>query len=321
MAVATRREVSDRLVWKRTTVDDRTALYGVAGEGLPVLFLHGWALGQHSYKQAMKRLIQLGCRVYAPALPGFGGTPDLPTRKLSIPGYADWVGEFCEAVKIDEPVFLVGHSFGGGVSIRFAHDHPDRVRSAVLVNAVGGGAWADRKDRVRPMQERPLWDWGIRIPADLLPLPNWRRALPMVLEDTIPNLIRNPGAIWRVAQLARRADLREELEQLKARQLPVVVLWSEEDRVIPRASFDALCRAVGQPGHVVAGNHSWLLADPDAFGEVLTNVVQVATLARAQEAEEASRAGRPAPAVRTLPALDAEATAVDAQGADTVVSG
>ena len=58
----------DHLVWERTTVSGRPALYGVAGDGLPVLFLHGWGLGQHSYKRALSRIVRMGTRVYAPAL-------------------------------------------------------------------------------------------------------------------------------------------------------------------------------------------------------------------------------------------------------------
>ena len=36
-------------------------------------------------------------------------------------------------------------------------------------------------------------------------------------------------------------------------------------------------------GHVIDGAHSWLLADPDAFGEVITNDLAVARLAREME--------------------------------------
>src|SRR5437764_11069533 len=118
---------SDHLVWKETTVSGRRAVYGVAGRGLPVLFLHGWGLGQHTYKRALKRLVHLGCQVFAPALPGFGGTADLPDRQTTFEGYAHWVDDFLRAVGVTEPVFLVGHSFGGGVAIKFAHDYSDRV--------------------------------------------------------------------------------------------------------------------------------------------------------------------------------------------------
>src|SRR5688500_20149066 len=104
------------LVWERTTVDGRPAVFGVAGEeaGVPVVFIHGWALGHHTYKRTLKRLVQLGCRVYAPALPGFGGTPDLPDDRFDFPGYAAWVDGFLTAVGLHEKVVLIGHAFGGG---------------------------------------------------------------------------------------------------------------------------------------------------------------------------------------------------------------
>jgi len=127
-----------RLVWKRTTVEGRLALYGEAGEGLPVVFLHGWGLGQHAYRRPLKRLVQLGCHVWAPALPGFGGTADLPGDDFSLAGYATWLDEFLRVVDLDEPAVVVGHSFGGGVAIKLAHDFPERVRSLVLVNSIGG---------------------------------------------------------------------------------------------------------------------------------------------------------------------------------------
>ena len=279
-------ESPDHLVWQRTTVDGRSALYGVAGTGLPVVFLHGWGLGQHAYKRALKRLVQLDCRVYAPALPGFGGTPDLPSGQFSFEGYAGWVDRFLDAVGLDEPAFVVGHSFGGAVSIKLAHDHPDRVRTLVLVNSIGGSAWTSGTSGDRTMADRPLWDWGIHFPRDLLDPARITRVLPVVLEDALPNVVRNPRALWKVANLVRQANRTVELEELKRRKLPVVVLWGDKDNIVPRASFDALCAAIGSEGEVVGGSHSWLLADPDAFGEVMTNVIAVARLAREAAAEE-----------------------------------
>ncbi|MBW3651088.1 MAG: alpha/beta hydrolase [Actinobacteria bacterium] len=274
---------ADHLVWKRTTVDGRTTLYGEAGEGLPVLFLHGWALAHRAYKQALKRLVRLGCRVYAPAQPGFGGSAGLSGADFSLAGYARWVEGFLDAVGMDEPVFLVGHSFGGAVAIKFASESPGRVRTLVLVNSVGGSAWARSGSVVRSMAERPLWDWGIHFPGDILPFPQLTRVVPVILEDVVGNLLRNPRGLWRVAQLVRSADLTHELEELRGRKLPVVVVWGDQDRIITRDSFDALCTAIGAQGEVVAGTHTWLLADPDSFGEVMTNVVEVARLARAEE--------------------------------------
>jgi hypothetical protein len=41
-----------------------------------------------------------------------------------------------------------------------------------------------------------------------------------------------------------------------------------------------MCAAVGSSGHVVPGRHTWLLADPESFGEVMANTVAAAAAAR-----------------------------------------
>lgn len=267
------------IVWKRAFVDDRPAAYGVIGHGLPVLFLHGWALGQHSYRGVVRRIAAQGCQVYHPALPGSSGTADLPDGEVSLEGYADWARRFLDAVGLDERVVLMGHSFGGGVAIRLAHDHPDAVRSLVLVNSIGGAAWRHGR-RLSSLAERPLWDWGRHFPSDVWPLQQATKMVPVVLEDVLPNMLRHPRSVWRVAQIARRADLRPELEELKRRGLPVTIIWAKRDGVVPRESFDALCVAAGSEGRVVDGSHSWLLADPDRFSEIITNDLEVAKMAR-----------------------------------------
>jgi pimeloyl-ACP methyl ester carboxylesterase len=254
-------------------------------------------LGRRSYRHAIGRLVDLGCRVYAPNLPGFGGTSELGGAELSFAGYAEWVDGFLDALHIDEPVFVVGHSFGGGVAIKFTHRHRERVRTLVLVNSVGGSAWSSATG-LRAITERPLWDWGLHFPTDVWPIPQATRVLPVVLEEAVPNLLRNPRGVWRVGQLARRADLTPELEDLKSWEVPVVVLWGTRDGVIPRSAFDAMCAALGSDGEVVEGSHSWLLADPDHFGEVITNHVEVAQLARAMERHATGRKR-----LRALPAL------------------
>ena len=246
---------------------------------MPVVLLHGWALAQHTYRKVIEAIAEQGCMVIAPSLPGFGGSGDLAGEAFSLSGYAKWVAELLDVLEIEEPAVLVGHSFGGGVAIKLAHDMPARARSLVLVNSIGGSAWRNGRT-LRSIGERPLWDWGLHFPSDVWPMRQATRVLPVVFEDLLPNLVRNPRAIVRVANLARRADLRVELERLRDRGLPITILWGTRDGIIPRESFEALCVASGVEGTVVEGSHSWLLADPEHFGEVITNDVRVAQAAR-----------------------------------------
>ncbi|HET6793860.1 MAG TPA: alpha/beta hydrolase [Acidimicrobiales bacterium] len=264
--------------WGSTTVYGRRASYGAAGEpggGPPIVFLHGWGLTAQAYVSALGSLAaRSGRPVIAPTLPGFGSTAGLPARQVSFAGYGQWVAAFCREMGIDGRASVVGHSFGGGVAVTLAHQEPDLAGNLVLVNAVGGGAWLTSSDgRTRTIAERPLWDWGLHFPGDILPPPAGMRILPRVLGEAVPNVMRNPRAVWGVANLARTADLSEELAGLKARGLPVAVIWSERDRIVTRANHDATCLRLGLPGRVVPGGHSWPIADPGLFGRTVTEVL------------------------------------------------
>jgi pimeloyl-ACP methyl ester carboxylesterase/predicted amino acid-binding ACT domain protein len=252
------------LTWHRIEVDGRPANYGVGGSSGPsVVFLHGWALGSRAYKRAINRLISRGCRVYAPSLPSFGGTADLPAREMSLDGYAQWVAAFMKKVGIDEPVLLIGHSFGGGVAITLAERHSEFVSYLVLLNAIGG------------VSPRPLWAWLAGLGRELWPVPEATEMFLAMRDDLVPNVIRNPLGMARAGRAAQGADLRDELSSLRARGTPVLLLTSESDSIIPRTAFESLCDAVGADGRVVQGGHSWLLADPDSFDEVLGAIVDV----------------------------------------------
>jgi pimeloyl-ACP methyl ester carboxylesterase len=278
-----------RLEWKTIEVQGREARYGEAGHGTPFIFLHGWGLRDQTYKRALGRLAGLGLRVLAPSLPGFGGTARLPNEAFTLEGYADWVADFAEAVGVDGPFMLGGHSFGGGVAIAMAHAHGKECRLLVLVNSIGGAVWRSGEHPDLPgawLADRPMWDWGIRFPADLPPVRVMARVLPVVMQDAMRNVLRDPLGFWRVGVLARQANLLGELEALKQRGVPVAVLWGNEDRILPSASFEAIVRAAGADPVVVAGNHSWMLVDPDQFGELMTNIVNVAV-----EAERTATGG------------------------------
>jgi pimeloyl-ACP methyl ester carboxylesterase len=272
--------------WRHDKVADRSAVYGVAGSGPPVVFVHGWGMGAHVYKRPLRRLAARGRRVYAPALPGFGGTENLPPEQRTIAGYAAWLDAFLDAMGISEPTLVIGHSFGGGVATVLAHDFPSRVSYLVLLNSVGGTIRPSDPPTARVLADRPLWEWGVHFGRELLPPTRGIRIINAMREDLVPNLLSNPRAIWDVGMMARGIDLSAEMTALRGRSLPVLALSGDRDGVIPQASFNALCDAIGAEGLLMSGNHGWLLADPAAFEEVMANVLELAGAAATAEARE-----------------------------------
>jgi pimeloyl-ACP methyl ester carboxylesterase len=213
-------------------------------------------------------MARAGCRVYAPSLPGFGGTRELAADQRTFDGYARWVGRFLDEVGVDDVAVAAGHSFGGGVATAFTYEEPWRVSSLLLANAIGSPTWALFPNEVRTMMERPFWDWTRHFSTDLLNSPGSLRLLPMLLEDLIPNLVGNPLGMFRTGEFIRRADLVHEVRAIARWGIPVTVVWSDRDRLVPRSAFDDLRHAAGVDGVVMDGAHAWLIADPARFGEV-----------------------------------------------------
>jgi pimeloyl-ACP methyl ester carboxylesterase len=261
-------QASRSIHWDSVQVGGRRVRYGVAGTGPAAVFLHGWGLRPNGYRQTIAAMSRAGCRVYAPSLPGFGGTRELEADQRTFAGYAAWVGEFLDAAGVADVALIAGHSFGGGVAAAFAYDQPDRVAALLLANAIGSPTWALFPDEVRTMMQRPFWDWGRHFTTDLLHSPRLLRLLPMLLEDFIPNLMSNPIGMFRTSAFIRRADLVQEVEAVAAKGIPVTVVWSDRDGLVPRSAFDELRHAAGVDGVVVDGPHAWLLADPGIFGEL-----------------------------------------------------
>ena len=273
----------DDLVTTQTIVDGRPARYASGGRGLPVLFLHGWGLDHRAYERSLRRLTARGCRVIAPSLPGFGRTADLPGGQRNVAGYAAWVERFLAAVGLDEPMLVLGHSFGGGVATKLAHDHPERVRYLVLLNSVGDprSFVSNLIDKARTLRANDLLSTllaAVRLSSDGL-------ASTTVIAE---NIVRSPRAVLQAAFAAISADLGAEMAVLAERGLPTLVLWSDHDGVIPLTAFDTFCSTFGTDGHVVRGGHSWLLANPDVFGEVLDNVINLESAQRGVRAAASS---------------------------------
>lgn len=100
-----------------------------------ILILHGWGSCANSWQTVKKLLEQNSYEVFVPDLPGFGNNPP-PTKPWSINDYVEWVREFCEKNNLSQ-VFLLGHSFGGRISIDFSTRYPERIKKLILCNSAG----------------------------------------------------------------------------------------------------------------------------------------------------------------------------------------
>ena len=106
--------------------------YIVDGEGQDVILLHGWGQNIQAFEVVHKHLAHR-FRVFTIDFPGFGHS-DLPPSPWTVEDYVQTLEAFVRTLKIENPI-LMGHSFGGRVSIVYASKNP--VRKMILVDSAG----------------------------------------------------------------------------------------------------------------------------------------------------------------------------------------
>ncbi len=98
------------------------------------MFLHGWGLNRDSLR-GIGILFQHAFRVHLIDLPGFGDAP-APPPDWDTSNYARLVEQYL-ATRVSGGVILVGHSFGGRVSLRLAAKRLPQVTGVVLMGVPG----------------------------------------------------------------------------------------------------------------------------------------------------------------------------------------
>jgi glycogen operon protein len=273
------------VTWHSTDVDGARTRWLEAGEGDPLVFLHGWGMTPRVYAPAVTPLCRAGIRVIAPALPGFGGTAGPSLRRVTVDAYAERVAAFVDALELDRPAFLMGHSLGGGVAIRLAAQRPDLVRSLTLVNSVGGAP--GRRDG---MKSGSWWRWAVGALGEVHPRALTPDVVIGVARDFLPNVVRSPFTSALSAYAALSADLAGDAQRLVDDGLPVLFVWGDRDRLITPGAFQEIANSM--PPEVVAGRHGWLLTEPETFAALLHNALVVhAMLERSRRGQRVPSSG------------------------------
>ncbi len=215
----------------------------VVGEGPPVLILHGLGASKISVLPILPPLVHAGHRLVVPDLPGHGES-DKPRGDYSPRFYARVLRQLMDALEIDRAA-VVGNSLGGRVALEMAVRSPDRVTGLGLLDPAVPGF------RVRyvlgftrviptevgaipfPLREAWMKRAVRRLMADPSRLPSdgfdaaagefiriYRNpAARMAFFDSLRHiLIEPPRPFW-----ARMARVR----------VPAVVIWGEDDRLVP----------------------------------------------------------------------------------------
>ena len=225
-----------------------------AGDGSPVVLLHGWPQTSYMWRKLIPALAAR-YTVIAPDLRGYGLTDKPPsgydkrTMAADVRALAHELG-FAR-------VAIVGHDRGARVAHRYALDHPDEVPRLVLLDMIPTRAMWQRLDLTLA---RGFWHWLFHLQPDLPELlvegrietylryffERWTYHRPPV-EEAVPEYVRafsRPGAL-RAGFADYRASFPDDAEQDEASAangqklaMPLLVLWGASGLVGQLAALD-----------------------------------------------------------------------------------
>jgi pimeloyl-ACP methyl ester carboxylesterase len=226
---------------------------GTAPPGAPpVVLLHGFGASTASWRHTFPALAAQ-TRVLVPDLMGFGYSERIARPEYTLRRHADLVARFLQALGLERAI-LVGNSMGGAVALQMAIRYPACVAALVVVDAAMGGG----ETRRPPPAVAALLFGGPLGPAFIyytfgnprflrravaLGYANPERFTPLVAAGyQAPLQVRGTAAALVAMTIsAMDDDLPEAIPQITA---PTLIVWGEEDRLIPVRVGEELHRLI-----------------------------------------------------------------------------
>ncbi|NWG71230.1 MAG: alpha/beta hydrolase [Parvularculaceae bacterium] len=214
-------------------------------DGPPIVLLHGFVVSLESF-DGWARELSDEYRVIRFDLAGHGLTGPDPEKRYAPLERAEFVGAVMDALGIERAV-IGGNSLGGLAAWRFAAAHPDRVTALVLVSP---GAFPNQY----------VSDEPVAPPAAMVAF--LRTATPTAVRKALEGVYHDDARITeaRVALMSdmmrRRGNGQAFIDSINEFSLPdptadlatieaaTLILWGEEDIVIPVAQASMMARAI-----------------------------------------------------------------------------
>jgi pimeloyl-ACP methyl ester carboxylesterase len=283
---------SSRLPLQHVSIHGHSVGYRRGGTGQKILLIHGLAGSSKTWDDVIP-LVTPYADVIAVDLLGHGESAK-PTGDYSLGAFASGLRDFLSILGV-ESVTIVGHSFGGGVAMQLAYQHPHLVDRLVLVGSGGLGrevSWLLRlltlpgAEYVMPFAfPKPIVDRATDVGRHLgrrnIRSPKlaemWRAYSSLAGATNRKAFVRTMrGVIEPTGQTVNASD-----RLYLAAHVPTMIVWGDQDGMIPVSHAHAAHELIPTSRlEIMAGvGHFPHVEQPEAFADLLVDFVQTTDVA------------------------------------------
>jgi len=227
-----------------------------------LLLIHGFTASVFVWNTVAPELANEGFHVVAIDLIGFGYSEKPSWFDYKITSQARMISRFMDRLGIGRAT-VIGSSYGGAVALTLALDYSERVEKLVLVDAVINDEATNHPilrlakipgvgEIITPFLVDSKAFMKIRMQGTLAPANHH-----LITKDRIESVIRPLGAKDghnAVLQSGRNWDANRIEDDLSLVQQPTLIIWGEEDTVIPIHNGETLYRSILNSRFVVLKN-------------------------------------------------------------------
>ena len=227
-----------RLSRKSVQLHGISTAYLDSGQGEPIVALHGIPTSSLLFAPLVRRLSSY--RLIAPDLLGQGQTEAPPTGPLGYPAYANHLRAFMDRVP-PQRFHLLIHDLGGVLGLGWATENVERLESLIILSTTITASF-----RVGTA----LYLANLILGPGLL---RWGMQSTLKRPQTLDSALLDEWAKpWSRRRVLRGTDhfARHHLQRIRAKleriQVPVVVIWGEQDHIFPLQHAVSIVRALPQ---------------------------------------------------------------------------
>ena len=242
-------------------INDIKVNYKTTGEGNDVLLLHGWGCSLEIWKTLQSQL-ETKFRVTSIDFPGFGKS-DEPKEVWGVEEYTQCTELLIKKLGLIDPI-LIGHSFGGRVSILLSSRNSN-IKKVVLTDSAG----------VKPQNTKisvsRVFSKMKKVSSKIIGEKMTEKLVRPFANSLASEDYKNASGIMKeILKKVVDEDLQSEMPKIKASTL---LIWGENDTATPVSDAKIMEKLISDSGLVVfkGCTHYSFLENPNYYFTVVDN--------------------------------------------------